>query len=65
MVGPVAKKTLAGLRLTRENPALIMDGGFRIESAESYHIAGLLKAWTHCWWGSAVPAGQVVHSVNS
>ena len=52
---PVAMKAFAGLRLTRDIPTLIMHGGFRIESAESWHIATLLNAWTHCWWGSAVP----------
>lgn len=52
---PFAIQAFDGLRLTRDIPALIVKGGFRIESAESWHIATFLKAWTHCWWGSAVP----------
>ncbi len=52
---PFAMKAFAGLHLTRDIPALIVLGGFRLESTESWYVAQLLKAWTHCWWGSAVP----------
>ncbi len=51
---PLTMKAFAGLRLTRDIPALIVQGGFRLESSEPWHISMLFKAWTHCWWGSAV-----------
>ncbi len=53
---PVARKAFAGLHLTRDIPSLIMQGGFCLESKKCWYVAPLLKAWTHCWWGSAVPA---------
>jgi hypothetical protein len=45
----------AGLHLTRDIPAFIVQAGFHLESSESRHVAPFLKARTHCWWGSAFP----------
>lgn len=52
---PSAIRAFAGLHLTRDIPALIRQGGFRLESTESWYVSAFLKAWTHCWWGSAIP----------
>lgn len=52
---PIAMRLFAGLCLTRDIPRLIVQGGFRLESVQSSFIAKPLKAWTHCWWGTAFP----------
>src|SRR5262245_55438728 len=43
-----------GLRLTRDIPALIKQGGFEIEQMESAYIAEFPKSSSYCWWGIAL-----------
>jgi hypothetical protein len=45
----------ARLRLTRDIPALITQGGFRIEQLEMAYLAAFPKSWAHCCWGAAIP----------
>jgi len=44
-----------GLYLTRDIPALIMQGGFQIEQMETAYVARFPKSSSHCWWGTAIP----------
>ena len=44
-----------GLYLTRDIPALITQGGFKIEQLEAAYIAAFPKSTTYCWWGTAIP----------
>jgi ubiquinone/menaquinone biosynthesis C-methylase UbiE len=43
-----------GLYLTREIPALLVQGGFQIEQMESGYLASFPKSSSFCWWGTAV-----------
>jgi hypothetical protein len=36
-------------------PSLIADGGFRIEQMQTANLVKFPKAWTNCWWGTAIP----------
>lgn len=42
-----------GLHLTRDIPALLQQGGFRIEQMEAGYIAEFPKSPSFCWWGTA------------
>ncbi|MEJ2523814.1 MAG: class I SAM-dependent methyltransferase [Gammaproteobacteria bacterium] len=44
-----------GCRLTRDIPALIRDGGFRIDEEDSMYVPGGPKTLSWQWWGSATP----------
>jgi len=44
-----------GLSLTRDIPALIVQGGFQIEQMETGYLTQFPKSSTYCWWGFAVP----------
>jgi len=44
-----------GLYLTRDIPALIEQGGFRVEQMETGYLAQFPKSSSYCWWGIAVP----------
>jgi SAM-dependent methyltransferase len=50
---PVHRWVFEGLRLTRDIPSLITQGGFRIEEIEAAYLARFPKSWAHCWWGTA------------
>jgi len=52
---PIPHWLFEGCHVTREIPALIERGGFRIEQMETAYLAGFPKSWTHCWWGTAIP----------
>jgi ubiquinone/menaquinone biosynthesis C-methylase UbiE len=43
-----------GLYLTRDVPALIKQGGFRIEQVEAAYLAEFPKSSSYCWWGTAI-----------
>jgi SAM-dependent methyltransferase len=43
-----------GLYLTREIPALLVQGGFQIEQMESGYLSPFPKSSSFCWWGTAV-----------
>jgi hypothetical protein len=44
-----------GCHLTRDIPALITQGGFRIEQMETDYLVKFPKSWAYCWWGVAIP----------
>ncbi|MFB3904190.1 MAG: class I SAM-dependent methyltransferase [Acidobacteriota bacterium] len=46
-------RLFAGLRLTRDIPALLRDGGFCIEWMEAGHLAEFPKSWACFCWGTA------------
>ena len=52
---PIPHWLFEGCHVTRDVPSLIEQAGFRIERMETAYLARFPKAWTHCWWGSAVP----------
>jgi ubiquinone/menaquinone biosynthesis C-methylase UbiE len=43
-----------GLYLTRDVPALLQQGGFRIEHMDAGYIAEFPKSASYCWWGTAM-----------
>jgi ubiquinone/menaquinone biosynthesis C-methylase UbiE len=47
-----------GLYLTREIPALLVQGGFQIEQMESGYLAQFPKSLSYCWWGTAIPQSR-------
>jgi SAM-dependent methyltransferase len=52
---PIHHWAFAGLRLTRDIPALITRCGFQIERMEMAYLAAFPKSWAHCCWGIAIP----------
>ena len=48
-----------GLYLTRDIPALIVQGGFQIEQVEMGYLAQFPKFSTYCWWGTAIPQSRL------
>lgn len=50
---PLHRWLFQGLSLTREIPALLMQGGFQISQMEMGYIAEFPKSSTYCWWGTA------------
>jgi ubiquinone/menaquinone biosynthesis C-methylase UbiE len=52
---PIYRWLFQGLYLTRDIPALITQGGFKIEQLEAAYIAAFPKSTTYCWWGTAIP----------
>lgn len=43
-----------GLYLTRDIPALLVQGGFQIEHMEMRYVAQFPKSLSYCWWGTAI-----------
>ena len=43
-----------GLFLTRDIPALLQQGGFKIEHMEAKYIAEFPKSSSYAWWGTAI-----------
>ncbi len=50
---PLHRWLFQGLSLTRNIPALLMQGGFQINQMEMGYIAEFPKPSTYCWWGTA------------
>jgi SAM-dependent methyltransferase len=50
---PVYHWLFQGLYLTRDIPALLMQGGFQIEQIEKGYLAQFPKSASYCWWGIA------------
>ncbi|MCI0748892.1 MAG: class I SAM-dependent methyltransferase [Verrucomicrobia subdivision 3 bacterium] len=50
---PFHRCVFQGCHLTRDIPALITQGGFRIGQMERSYLVKFPKSWTHCWWGTA------------
>jgi ubiquinone/menaquinone biosynthesis C-methylase UbiE len=52
---PLQHWLFQGLFLTRDIPALIVQGGFQIEQMASGYISQFPKSLSYCWWGTAIP----------
>lgn len=50
---PVYHWLFQGLYLTRNIPALLLEGGFQIEEMQAGYVALFPKSSTYCWWGTA------------
>lgn len=50
---PVYHWLFQGLYLTRDIPALLMQGGFQIEQMEKGYLSQFPKSASYCWWGIA------------
>jgi ubiquinone/menaquinone biosynthesis C-methylase UbiE len=55
---PVHHWLFQGLYLTRDIPALLVQGGFQIEQMETAYMAQFPKSSSHCWWGTAIPQSR-------
>jgi ubiquinone/menaquinone biosynthesis C-methylase UbiE len=55
---PLQHWLFQGLYLTRNIPALIVQGGFQIEQMEAGYVAQFPKSLSYCWWGTAIPHSQ-------
>jgi hypothetical protein len=52
---PLTRWLFEGCHVTRDIPSLLEQSGFRTEQIETGYLAQFPRAWTHCWWGTAVP----------
>ena len=52
---PIHRWLFQGLYLTRDIPALLMEGGFHIQQMEMGYLAPCPKSPSYGWWGFAVP----------
>jgi SAM-dependent methyltransferase len=50
----IYQRLFQGLYLTRDIPALVMQGGFAIEQMDAGYIAKFPKSSSYCWWGTAI-----------
>jgi SAM-dependent methyltransferase len=55
---PINRRVFEGCHLTRDIPSLVVQGGFQIDQMETAYLVPFPKAWTHCWWGTAIPKSQ-------
>ena len=51
---PICHWLFQGLYLTRNIPALVMQGGFQINQLEAGYLAKFPKSLSYCWWGTAI-----------
>ena len=51
---PVFHSLFQGLRLTRDIPALLVQGGFQVVQMERGYLAQFPKSASYCWWGIAL-----------
>jgi ubiquinone/menaquinone biosynthesis C-methylase UbiE len=51
---PLTRWLFEGCHVTRDIPSLIEQSGFRMQQIETADLADFPKAWTHCWWGTAL-----------
>jgi ubiquinone/menaquinone biosynthesis C-methylase UbiE len=56
---PLQHRLFQGLHLTRDIPALIVQGGFQIEQMEAGYVSQFPKSLSYCWWGTAIPLPSV------
>ncbi len=52
---PLFQWAFEGCHVTRDIPALIREGGFRVESMETGYLARFPKSGSYCFWGVARP----------
>lgn len=55
---PIHHWLFQGLYLTRDIPALLMEGGFQIKPIEKGYLTPFPKSSSYCWWGTAIPQSQ-------
>ena len=53
-IEPIFHSLFQGLYLTRDIPALLIQGGFQIEQMEKGYLAQFPKSASYCWWGIAL-----------
>jgi ubiquinone/menaquinone biosynthesis C-methylase UbiE len=53
---PLFQWAFEGCHVTRDIPALIKEGGFRVERMETGYLARFPKSGSYCFWGVARPA---------
>jgi SAM-dependent methyltransferase len=58
LLEPIHRWLFQGLYLTRDIPALLMDGGFQINKMETGYLTPFPKSSSHCSWGIAVPQSR-------
>ena len=51
---PVFHSLFQGLYLTRDIPALLIQGGFQVEQIEKGYLTQFPKSASYCWWGIAL-----------
>lgn len=51
---PIHHWLFQGLYLTRDIPALLMEGGFQIKQIEKGYLTPFPKSSSYCWWGIAI-----------
>jgi len=56
---PILYRVFQGCHLTRDIPALLTQGGFRIQEIETAYLSSFPKSWAYCWWGIASPQRHV------
>jgi len=56
---PLTRWLFEGCHVTRDIPSLLEQTGFRIQQVEQGYLAKFPRAWTYCWWGTAVPSRKV------
>ena len=56
---PLTRWLFEGCHVTRDIPSLLEQSGFRIQQVEKGYLARFPRAWTYCWWGTAVPSRKV------
>ena len=56
---PLTRWLFEGCHVTRDIPSLLEQSGFRIQQVEKGYLAKFPRAWTYCWWGTAVPSRKV------
>jgi len=52
---PLFQWAFEGCHVTRDIPALIKEGGFRVERIETGYLARFPKSGSYCFWGVARP----------
>jgi ubiquinone/menaquinone biosynthesis C-methylase UbiE len=52
---PLFQWAFEGCHVTRDIPALIKEGGFRVERMETGYLAPFPKSGSYCFWGLARP----------
>jgi ubiquinone/menaquinone biosynthesis C-methylase UbiE len=60
---PLTRWLFEGCHVTRDIPSLLEQSGFRTERLETGYLARFPRAWTYCWWGTAVPVRKAAPPV--
>jgi hypothetical protein len=53
LLEPMCRQWFQGLSLTRDIPALLLEGGFQIKQLEKGYLAQFPKSLSYCYWGMA------------